>query len=308
MNPSNLPRFFQDILASRPLHGEGVHQWLFSTSCRLNRFFSPEALTAMLAGAVADCGRYVPIREIQEAVANSYRKDQLRLGPSISVQSAPTATKWPAVDVTLREEILRKSRFELIDLLDSSPTRVGLQAPDTEWILDQLYPEDPLLCVAASAPAAFVARKDTLQGKAQNFPLIVPSPMSSTRGRRKGDGKETNRCLDNTGPRRFLVTEFDFGSLDEQSAVIHHLSDFAPLSLVVWSGGKSLHAWWNCRDQGDEVTGRFMHYAVGLGADPATWCRAQLVRMPGGMRKETSQQQTVYYFDHGTMGETGAVV
>jgi len=42
-----------------------------------------------------------------------------------------------------------------------------------------------------------------------------------------------------------------------------------------------------------------MRYAVSIGADPATWTRCQLVRMPDGLRREPGKErrQTVYYFN-----------
>jgi hypothetical protein len=63
------------------------------------------------------------------------------------------------------------------------------------------------------------------------------------------------------------------------------LADYAPLVLVVHSGGKSLHAWLACRGQEDATVHRVFTYAVRLGADPATWTRCQLVRMPDGTRR-----------------------
>ena len=41
------------------------------------------------------------------------------------------------------------------------------------------------------------------------MPLIVPSPMTAPMGRKKSGGLSAH-TLDNTGPRKFLVVEFDF--------------------------------------------------------------------------------------------------
>jgi hypothetical protein len=44
----------------------------------------------------------------------------------------------------------------------------------------------------------------------------------------------------------------------------------------------------------DEETAReLMGYAVSLGADPATWTRCQLVRLPGGRRKRKGEIEAV---------------
>ena len=124
--------------------------------------------------------------------------------------------------------------------------------------------------------------------------LIVPSPMSATRGTTK-EGRESAHCLDNTGPRRFLVVEFDKGSFDEHAALLWHLSDFAPLATAVHSGGKSLHGWFYCQGEPEDKLRRFMSYAESLGADRATWTRSQFVRMPGGTR-DGGCRQSVFYF------------
>ncbi len=102
--------------------------------------------------------------------------------------------------------------------------------------------------------------------------------------------------LDNTGPRRFLVTEFDSGTLDDHAALLLHLAAYDPLVLAVHSGGKSLHGWFFCAGEPEEKLERFMRYAVSLGADPATWTRSQFVRMPDG-RRDNGKRQAIHFFN-----------
>ena len=123
--------------------------------------------------------------------------------------------------------------------------------------------------------------------------FIVPSPMSAVTGLTK-DGRESKHALDNTGPRRFLVCEFDTGTIDQHAALLIHLAEFAPLVCVVHSGRKSLHGWFLVQDQPEDKVLRFFRYAVKLGADPATWTRSQFVRMPDGTR-DNGSRQTVYF-------------
>ena len=63
---------------------------------------------------------------------------------------------------------------------------------------------------------------------------------------RTQDGKESAHALSITGPRRFLVIEQDGGTIDEQSAVLLHLAERAPLAVAVHSGSKSIHGWFYC--------------------------------------------------------------
>jgi hypothetical protein len=108
-------------------------------------------------------------------------------------------------------------------------------------------------------------------------------------GRNK-EGQASDRCLDNTGDRRWLVIEFDFGSIIEQGALhkalsmVKSASGYPELRLVVWSGGKSLHGWYGpCQDEA--VTRAFFAIACMYGADPVGWVRCQLFRLPMGKRK-----------------------
>ncbi|MCW1912646.1 hypothetical protein OJ996_03605 [Luteolibacter sp. GHJ8] len=129
--------------------------------------------------------------------------------------------------------------------------------------------------------------------------------MSMATGLTK-DGRISAHTLDNTGPRRFLVTEFDSGAADEQAALIWHLRQFAPtLALVLSSGGKSLHAWWKCPEGEGGIVREFMRYAVSIGADPATWTRSQFVRLPQGWRADKGKRQEVAYFDPSKLGKEG---
>ena len=173
-------------------------------------------------------------------------------------------------------------------------------------VTDALFPTDSLLCVAGEHYEAITAPRPQLRGYLDDLQFIVPSPMSAMTGRTQ-DGAVSERCLDNAGRRRFLVMEFDLGpdTLDIQANLIWHLKEFEmPLTLVLWSGSKSLHAWWFVQGHNEDPNDstslfHFFRYATHLGADRATWLRCQCVRMPGGWNKRTQRRQTVHYFDPG---------
>jgi hypothetical protein len=115
----------------------------------------------------------------------------------------------------------------------------------------------------------------------------------------------SSRCLDNTGSRRYLVVEFDEGEIDTHAALLWHLAQYAPLVCCVHSAGKSLHGWFHVEGEPEERIEEFFAYAVSLGADPATWTRCQLVRLPDGRRNgESPRRQAVFYWNPGAIGET----
>jgi hypothetical protein len=129
-------------------------------------------------------------------------------------------------------------------------------------------------------------------------------------------GKLSAHALSNTGPRRFLIVEFDFdaSNSDEEArllerlaadgrdvrdlcaALLLHLAEKAPLALAVHSGGKSLHGWFYCAGVPEQTVCRTFRYAVSLGADSANWTPSQFARMPDGLR-ENGRRQTVYFFN-----------
>ncbi len=200
----------------------------------------------------------------------------------------------------LRRKIIDQAGgVEICDLWDRSPYRLMDDGPDSETLIDMLFPDNPLLCCASKLQDAHTARRESWRGKLSQLQFIVPSPMSATTGQTQ-DGRTSERCLENTGPRRYLVVEQDVGIGDEQAAILLHLADRAPLVMVVSSGNKSLHGWFSCRGATDDKLRAFFSYATMLGADPATWTPCQMVRMPEG-RRDNGARQAVLFLNRGAI-------
>ena len=60
---------------------------------------------------------------------------------------------------------------------------------------------------------------------------------------------------------------------------------FAPLILVVDSGGKSLHGWFRVDHLGLRDQARLFAVGCLLGCDPTRWDLCGWLRMPGGLRQ-----------------------
>jgi hypothetical protein len=289
MSPTvRLPQWCADIIANPPRSGEGFHNWIFRAARALWKCGRSESdIRAILENAADTCGRRVTRKEINDAVIHSRQNSYLN-----SAQRPPA---FAPVNAQLRESIIKEG-CDLADLWDSSPIRISDNIPHTEEIIDTLFPGNPLLCCGSAVDKWRTAPRGEWRGKVSGLALIVPSPMSKPVGINL-DGEESERCLDNTGPRRFLVIEFDSGTLDDHGALLMHLASMAPMAAAVFSGSKSLHGWFYCPPTLPELTiSSFFRYAVSLGADPATWPRCQLVRMPDGLR-EGGKRQRVYYFN-----------
>ena len=296
MNPATvgnreLPPFIDEMLAAPPRAGEGVHNWLFRVARQLHAHLPAVDIVALLENRVQGCGRHVSHKEIEDAVKNALPCAWQPSGNATPVQSAP---KWPRVNQEQRAAILRDNGG-LADLWELSNPRIEDNGQHTEKIIDRLFPGNPLLCCGKSSQEFDTKPREDWRGKMSALALIVPSPMSAVTGLTK-DGKESKHTLANTGTRRFLICEFDNGTVDEHAALLIHLAGYAPLVCAVHSGNKSLHGWFYVYGQPDVKVEKFFRYAVSLGADHVTWTRCQFVRMPDGTR-DNAQRQTVYFLN-----------
>jgi hypothetical protein len=119
--------------------------------------------------------------------------------------------------------------------------------------------------------------------------------MSDTHGL-TFDNKVSTHCEGNTGPKVYQVIEFDTGLPHEHFAILWYLAKRLPLCMIVYSGGKSLHGWFNVRGQPDSIIHAFFCDAVALGADPKMWSRCQFSRIPAGKNGKSGRQQEVLLF------------
>jgi hypothetical protein len=224
-----------------------------------------------------------------------------------------TGARWLDPNFELIEAVAHTGN-SLVDLWETSPIRLDSNKPNTDEIIDILFPGNPLLCCGWNRHR-FETRPRNRWHKLHGLQFIVPNPMTATLGLTKAR-KLSAHALTNTGARRFLIVEFDFdasnsteqarllGRLATESrdvrdlcaALLLHLAERAPLALAVYSGGKSLHGWFYCPGVEEHKTLRFFRYAVALGADRANWNTSQFARMPDGLR-DNGKRQTVYFFN-----------
>lgn len=327
----------RELLSSCPQAGGGVHSWIWHAAMKLHTDYEPRTIKKLLTLATRNCGRDTK-REIDDAIRNS--APSLRSsGPErtcLAEQNHRTAlTKLPIVKVCeRRRRSVVAEGLVLNDLRAASPVRLPnegrAQAQVAPRVLDTLYPGDPLLCLAPDSFTRVTAPKAAhLKTCLLGMQFIIPNPMCASAGVTR-DGKKSRGCLGNTGPRRFLVVEFDLqagtndvgptadvellrwaqaggrSTQDICAALLWHLQRFAPLAMVVDSAGKSLHGWFYVEGWPEEQVRKFMTVAVGLGADPHTFTKSQLVRMPGGSRDRKGDTtkllfQEVPYFDPDAM-------
>ena len=221
--------------------------------------------------------------------------------------------KWLGPDFELIAAVAHTGNG-VVDLWEESPVRLDSNEPNTDEVIDLLFPGNRLLCCGWTRHR-FDTRPRTHWYKLQDLQFIVPSPMTAPRGLTQ-QHKLSAHALSNTGPRRFLIVEFDFdaSNSDEEArllerlategrdvrdlcaAMLLHVAEKAPLALAVHSGQKSLHGWFYCAGVPEEKVWGFFQYAVLLGADRANWNRSQFAGMPDG-RRANGKRQTVYFLN-----------
>ena len=283
-----LPQFVRDLLASPPRRGGGLNLWFYRVARVLHAYRDSAEIIKLLRAATAD--EPVEPGEIERAIE---RSKATAWKPGQRPQATRRPSAWPKVNTEQREAVTA-SGAGLVDLWEISPVRFEDNEPHTEQIIDALFPGNPLLCAGQSKSEFATRSREEWRGQLARLQLIVPSPMTARLGLTQ-EGKESAHALSITGPRRSLVIEQDGGTIDEQAAVLLHLAERAPLAVAIYSGGKSIHGWFYCVGQPERKLRQFMHYAVSLGADRATWTRSQFVRMPDGTRNN-GKRQAVYFF------------
>jgi hypothetical protein len=286
-----LPQFLEELIATRPRAGEGVHTWLFRVSRQLHCHLPAGEIVTLLENRVANCGRHVPRAEIVSAVQNSL---PCAWEPNRGATRNPEYSKWPVINQKQREALVHNGGG-LADLWELSPVRLEDNESHTEAIIDRLFLPESLLCCGKSSREFDTKPREAWRGELAGLQLIVPSPMSAATGLTK-DGRESKHSLASTGPRHFLICEFDTGTTDDHAALLIHLASFAPLVCAVHSGNKSIHGWFLVVGQPEEKVLRFFRYAVSLGADSRLWTRSQFCRMPDGTR-DNGRRQTVYFLN-----------
>jgi len=232
--------------------------------------------------------RHLQPREAAEAVEKAY---SAKLDPSVRFERPPELPVWNSTETS---RLHRAMGTTISDLMESSPAQ-DLESFHPRGILERLFPDpEGLLCIGESAFSFLTAPlRDHHRLREKQF--ITPAFMLATHGETQ-EGKLSMHAKSNTGPRRFIVCDFDEPASELHPSIIMHLAKFRPLTMVLASGGKGLHAWFPTTTSIEDDR-LFWRLCIGLGADPALFRNhSQFVRSPNGTR-DNGKRQTVVYFN-----------
>jgi hypothetical protein len=274
----------RDILAAGPSEG-GTHDWILRASACLSNTLlnADEAFEIIRRCCDAEVThRRIPDREIKDHVAFAYGYLPKNESGSNPIRQGDFPCKsHPAVAGALA---------------DYEPICGSSEVAEWREALECLFNPGDLACIGIGAHRAEIQPMPTARDL-EGYELICANPMKGKFGKRAG-GELSVRCQDNIATRRHLVVEFDTEPDLQNQARLHScLSAVVPCVLVVWSGGKSLHGWYNVEGMSLTEQAAFFSKACFLGADASLWDTCKWVRMPGGTRSENGKRQSIIYMD-----------
>jgi hypothetical protein len=269
------------LLANPPRRGENRHTWIYRVAISLKRQGADlDDVQRRLEGLAREWGWFDRLRDIAHAVARLKNPDAKPGGPAV----------WmPARNEDARAAALTASpRFAF--------RPAGLAADD---VLPRLFGPDDLVCVAAQEYSPTTQRLADVLPAADRMQYIVANPMRAPHGLSR-QGRPGPRTLDNAclpDDRRYIVIEFDTGDAPEAQirllSALHTME--ASLTLAVFSGGKSIHGWFNVAGLRPSDKLRAFRRGVLLGCDASLWDPSKLVRMPGGLRASGVHQEILHW-------------
>ena len=193
----------------------------------------------------------------------------------VEAASNKQSRKWPALNTYEIGAVMRRyGEGAFADLLNSSESWPDdIASRQTEWIIDQLFPDALLLACGKSLDEIRIRSRENWRGHLEQQQFIVPTIV---------------------GRRRFIGCSFDDDDFIHQASMLKSLSGLAPLVCVVHSGFTCLEGWFFVRGIPKKKVRAFFGYATALGANPDYWSRSQPVRMPGGLR-DGGIRQKIYH-------------
>lgn len=268
----------------------GVNLWVLASAgrCKFYGLSEGEAESRIMAFQ-GQTRRPLKRNEVTRAIQKAYGST---FQPAY-VPPAPAKPKWEPSQTRRTRYRGGTSTACEYDVWESSPTIID-DGITQMMILKELFPDPTgMVCVGKSAYEFHTARLDQFKDLSKTQ-FIVPCYMTARHGMTQ-DGKQSMHCLDNCGERRYCVCDFDEPASADHPAIVMQLKRTFDLVMVLSSGGKSLHAWFNVPpDEEDD----FWVCAVKMGADIAlARNRSSFVRIPMGTR-DNGKTQRLIYFDH----------
>jgi hypothetical protein len=318
-----LPKGVQYLLDSCPVAGDGLNVHVLKCALALKSWTSLDDARDRLIAMAINAGR--PIgdarREVERAITKSWNSE------AEPIRSTP---RWSEPNYAKINEIVRSTYSfvssagetgeVILDSLGRDPLHLGF---GPYHYLTELFPRNSWLCLGIGTRKHNCKRLEewTDHPALQLWEHVVPSEQLGREGLTQA-GHMSTHSLENCGDRRYLICEFDLspvgrdgvtptewepyiGKWEEmgvspkhaQIALLGHICQRTKPTMVVDSGGKSLHAWFYVKGIPEATLEKDFAKLVALCADPRLWLKSQFSRTPGARRSSNGNEQTVLLFN-----------
>ena len=265
--------------AKKAQGGTEFHQTILDLTLRCPELFpSPEA-AAKYCDAAANQFNRRPLQpnEIQNALTGAYAKQN----------EDPSSPKPPKLQPS--PQLIQSHRGREGDL-DALRITSDLTVGTAGQALAKLYRPDDWICLSKTIdrPEFDFAENWAKKPDLHEYQFIVPSVY------RQGCLSKAQEGILKTF---YLVHEIDDPNLDieAQIGLALKLADVLPLQMVVWSAGKSLHAWYDFKSQDHTQKAAFQELSTQLGGDKAMQRPTQPARLPLGTRPGKGIQDLIFF-------------
>ena len=265
--------------AKKARGGIEFHQTILDLTLRCPELFpAPEAAAKYCETAANQFARR-PLQpnEIQNALTGAYAKRN-------EDPSAPKSPKLPPSPQLIQTHRGREGDLDALRISSDLTIRTAGQA------LAKLYHPTDWICLskAIDRPEFDFAENWIEKPDLHEYQFIVPSTYT------QGCLSKAQQGVQETF---WLTHEVDDPNLDleAQIGLALKLADLLPLQMVVWSAGKSLHAWFDFRSQDPAAKTAFHALSAQLGGDRAMQRPTQPARLPLGTRPGKGTQDLIFF-------------
>lgn len=297
---------FYDCLKNPPDRGGGLHSWIMS---RVNRGFiaglDPEDIHHAIARAQP---RGIRRGEIEEAIDRVLHEQKIG-----AYTPAPRPSPVLKHGKAALHRMINKGKIEdEVDMIEESPVRLWCEPRDhAALLLETLFkPDDLLWTDEFERPGIPGENIKPAKEHIEQFgnggyipPFIIINPLTGELAPRKSAPGETYRGDNNVREYRYCMIEFDDLGLEDQIRFWSAVR--LPIVALVFSGGKSIHAWLQVSKLAEITTAEQWESTIKnhlyarlfkpLGADGACSTPAHLSRLPGHYRAEKQSMQRLLW-------------
>lgn len=280
---------YDESLRDYPARGSGLHQHVMRCAC---------------LGVIAEIPPLVIIADMEERFVGIKPNEAAdAVAKASTTEFDRPESRAPVIEPADIDKFIGDHSKDLMDLMECSPRVMGDPDEDAYTILSTLYQPDEHLFIGDVFDREVKTVREWMDTDLTKYPHIIPNPMTGECGM-TDMGKPSFRCEKTVADLRYAVCEMDTVPLDKQVGFWMKCVNIIPVTAIIHSGGKSLHAWVrvNCGTDTEkwdrDVKGwLFDTFGVKYGFDRACSNRARLSRLAGHRRDNGNMQRVIYLGD-----------